>query len=81
MTTAETFSLPPVAGVLTQRLLGVTAVPLADGATAVRTDGEAVWLTPRPRWERIPAGVRSVVLTGCSDDLDLAPLLDLFEAG
>jgi Protein of unknown function (DUF4232) len=75
-TASQTFSLPPVAGVLTERVLGVTVVPLADGATAVRTDGEAVWLTPRPQWERIPAGVRSVVFTasGTGNDGRLGPL-------
>lgn len=63
MTAAETFSLPAGAGDLTERVLGVTVATLPDGTTAVRTDGEAVWLTPRPPWERIPAGVRSVTFT------------------
>ena len=75
ITAAETFSLPPLAGVLTERVLGVTVVPLADGLTAVRTDGEAIWLSPRPSWERIPAGVRSVVFTarGANNDGRVGP--------
>lgn len=60
---SETFALPPVAGVLSERVLGVTVATLASGVSAVRTDGEAVWLTPRPGWERIPPGVRRVVFT------------------
>jgi hypothetical protein len=36
---------------------------LRDGLTAVRLDGEATWLVPRPSWDRIPASVRSVTYT------------------
>jgi hypothetical protein len=77
VTTAfATFSLPSVAGVLTERTIGVTVATLADGVTAVRTDGEAVWLTPRPSWERIPAAVRSVTLTasGQANDGRVGPV-------
>lgn len=65
---SKTWSLPPVPGVLTERVLGVTAATLPNGVTGVRTDGEAVWLTPRPAWERIPAGVRSVTVTARGTD-------------
>lgn len=36
---------------------------LRNGLTAVRLDGEATWLVPRPSWDRIPASVRSVTYT------------------
>jgi hypothetical protein len=36
---------------------------LSRGRTAVRLDGEATWLVPRPSWDRIPASVRSVTYT------------------
>jgi hypothetical protein len=50
--------------VLSQRVLGVTVASLPGGVSAVRADGEAVWLTPRPSWERIPTGVTRVVFSG-----------------
>jgi hypothetical protein len=59
----ESFSLPPIGGVLGQRVLAVTVVQLDRHTTGVRTDGEAVWIVPRPGWERIPGGVRQVVVT------------------
>jgi len=62
-TVSETFALPPVATVLTERVLGVSVAMLPDGVSAVRTDGEAVWLTPRPSWERIPSGASRVAFT------------------
>jgi hypothetical protein len=75
-TVSETFALPPVAGVLTERVLGVSVAILRGGVSAVRTDGEAVWLTPRPSWERIPAGVSRVVFTasGQTDGNRLGPV-------
>ncbi len=54
------WALPPVPGVLGQRVLALSLTELSGGQVAARTDGEAVWLTPRPSWERIPAGVQSV---------------------
>jgi hypothetical protein len=60
---ADTFALAPIRGVLSQRILAVTVVQLTSTTAAVRTDGETVWITPRPAWERIPAGVRSVSIT------------------
>jgi hypothetical protein len=67
-TESETFALSPVGSVLSERVLGVTTAPLSDGVTAVRTDGEAVWLTPRPAWEQIPSGVERVVFTARGAD-------------
>jgi hypothetical protein len=57
------WELAPVAGV-TRRVLSVSVVRTNSGQTAVRLDGEAVWQTPRPAWERIPAGVTSASFTG-----------------
>jgi hypothetical protein len=59
----ETFSFGPIPGVLSERVISITAAPLAGGGTGVRTDGEAVWLTARPAWERIPSTVQSVTFT------------------
>lgn len=63
-------------GVLAERVIGVSVAILPDGINAVRTDGEAVWLTPRPSWERIPAGVSHVVFTasGQTDSNRLGPV-------
>ena len=36
----------------------------------IRTDGEAVWLTPRPAWERIPAAVHSATFTASGNGGD-----------
>ncbi len=60
---SESFSLPAIAGVLSQRVLAVAVEQLAPGTTAVRTDGEALWISARPAWEQIPAGVRAVTYT------------------
>ncbi|MGH2873731.1 MAG: DUF4232 domain-containing protein [Solirubrobacteraceae bacterium] len=65
---SETFALAPIRGVLSQRVLGVTAAALPHGVTGIRTDGEAIWLTPRPAWERIPGQVRRVVFTARGAD-------------
>ncbi len=48
---------------LTQLTAAVQTDALAGGLTAVRLDGEATWLVPRPVWDRIPATVRSVTYT------------------
>jgi hypothetical protein len=68
LTQSETFALPSIPGVLTERELGVTTATLPHGVTGIRTDGEAVWLTPRPRWERIPGAVTGVVVTARGAD-------------
>ncbi len=57
---SESFSLPAIAGVLSERVLAVAVEQLATGTTAVRTDGEALWISARPAWEQIPAGVHTV---------------------
>lgn len=57
------FGFDAVPGVMSERDVAVTAVPLTGGGTGVRSDGEAIWLTPRPPWEQIPSGVARVMVT------------------
>jgi hypothetical protein len=58
----DTFALPAVPGVLTQRSLVVVAA--ADrGQTAIRVDAEVVWLPARPAAERVPPDVTEVTVT------------------
>jgi hypothetical protein len=57
------FAWPAVPGQLSLRSLVVAVVQLQNGSTAVRADGEVVWITPRLRSERIPAGARRVIVT------------------
>jgi hypothetical protein len=64
---SDTFALAPIPGVLSERVLAVTVVQVSSATTAVRTDGEAVWILPRPRWERLPGGVRSVSFTASGE--------------
>jgi hypothetical protein len=59
----EGFSLGSVPGVLGERVIAFGVVQLNHTTTAVRTDGEAVWITPRPQWERIPSVARTVTFT------------------
>ncbi len=48
---------------LSQLTAAVQTDALTNGRTAVRLDGEATWLVPRPAWDRIPTSVRSVSYT------------------
>jgi len=48
---------------LSQLTAAVQTDVLPDRRTAVRLDGEATWIVPRPAWDRIPASVRSVTYT------------------
>jgi hypothetical protein len=61
--TVTGFGWPSVPGHLGIRWLVVAIVPLQDGSTGVRADSEVVWITPRPRSERVPATARRVVVT------------------
>lgn len=54
------FSLPPIPGVLAERVVAVSVVQLNSTTTVMRTDGEAVWVTPRPASEKVPAGVQEI---------------------
>lgn len=63
----ETFTLPPVPGVLSERMIAVAVVQSSSAMTAVRTDGETIWLSPRPTWERIPGSVTSARFTASGE--------------
>ena len=53
----DTFALPAVPGVLTERELVVLAVH-DRGQTAIRVDAQVVWLSARPAAERVPPASR-----------------------
>jgi len=57
------FALPAVPGVLSQRVLAASVAQVSPSTTILRTDGEAVWISPRPADETVPAGVREVDIT------------------
>jgi hypothetical protein len=58
----DTFALPAVPAVLTQRELVVLAVPF-EGQTAIRVDAQVVWLPARPAAERVPPDAAVVTVT------------------
>jgi hypothetical protein len=72
---AEDWSLPALPGVLSQREIGVIVVQLNPAMVGVRTDGEAIWIVPRPAWEVIPARVRAVLITATGVPHDGWPAL------
>ena len=57
------FTFRRIPTVLTSRTLTVTATAARGGGTGVRADAGVVWSVLRPRWERVPAGVRLVSVT------------------
>jgi hypothetical protein len=58
----DTFALPVVPGVLTQRELVVLATA-HQGQTAIRVDAQVVWLPARPAAERVPPDAAAVTVT------------------
>jgi hypothetical protein len=54
------FSFPDITGVLDSRELGVTIAAARGGGTAIRADAQDVYWIPKPRWERVPAGVQQI---------------------
>ena len=58
----DTFALPAVPGVLTQRELVVLATAYR-GQTAMRVDAQVVWLPARPAAERVPPDAAVVAVT------------------
>jgi len=58
----DTFALPAVPGVLTQRELVVLATAYR-GQTAIRVDAQVVWLPARSAAERVPADVTTITVT------------------
>lgn len=67
------FTWPNVPGVLSQRMLGVQAAPAPNRSTAVRADGEDIWIRPRAKSERIPAGVGFVRVTATDEAIRQGP--------
>lgn len=63
-----TYAWPAIPGVISQRELQITVTALPAGGTGVLVEAASVWVVPRPRGERIPAGVRAI-------DVTVAPLL------
>jgi hypothetical protein len=57
------FSFANRPGLLIDRMLLVAATRAKGGGTALRADGQSVWLVPRPPSERIPSGVRSIAVS------------------
>ena len=73
----DQFSLPVVAGVLTERWLLVTVAAGRSGQTAIRVDAQVVWLPARSAAERIPPDARVVTVApvfGLQPDKKLEPL-------
>jgi len=56
-----TFALPPAPGVY-QQGVGIGVMAAKGGGSAVRADGWAIWLIPRPHSEQVPPGVRAVAV-------------------
>jgi hypothetical protein len=63
----DSWTLSPIAGVVSERVIAVTVVQLNRNTTGVRADGEAIWIVPRPAWEAIPAGVRKALIRAASE--------------
>jgi hypothetical protein len=62
-TATEVLLFPGGPRTIIWRELAVAAVAIRGGGTALRADGEAGWLIPRPASERIPAGADHVRAT------------------
>jgi hypothetical protein len=56
------YEFPGVPGTISQESVAIAVSAARGGDTAVRADAWAVWVTPRPAWERVPAGIRSVAV-------------------
>jgi hypothetical protein len=59
----DTFSLPVVPNVLTERSLLITVVRHSSKQTAIRVDAQVIWLPAKQAAERIPADARVVTVT------------------
>ena len=62
----EMFSLPPVAGVLTDRELIVEVADAGGGNTGIRVDGQVAWQPVRPASSLVPDMSRVVTLSEVS---------------
>ncbi|HWE33599.1 MAG TPA: hypothetical protein VG410_08950 [Solirubrobacteraceae bacterium] len=56
------FQFPSISGAISSRQLVVSIAAARGGGTAVRVDAEDVWFVPRPKRERVPAGVAAIEL-------------------
>lgn len=63
------FSVPSVPNVILLRTLVFSVTAARHGGSAVRADAEIVWVKPRPRAERVPAGVHVVTVTDTRIDI------------
>ncbi len=59
----ETFTFASGPNGIDDRALPVEATSAKGGGTAVRADGQAVWLLAKPPWERIPPAAMVVSVT------------------
>jgi hypothetical protein len=57
----QPFAIAP-SDTVVSRQLSVEVTQATGGGTAVRADGQAVWILARPSWERIPADVRALTV-------------------
>lgn len=60
---SETYSLPPVPGVILDRSLNVYVASDGADSAAIWVDSKVAWLPPKPSAERIPAAARAVTIT------------------
>lgn len=58
-----TFTARSIPGRISQAQLSVGVTAADGGGTALRADAVVVWMIPRPAGERVPAGVRSVLVS------------------
>lgn len=57
------FSFPSVGNVIDSRGLVVSITAARGGGTAIRADAQDVYWIPKPKWERVPAGVTQIGVT------------------
>jgi hypothetical protein len=57
------YSYRDISGVIDSRGLVVSITAARGGGTAIRADAQDVYWIPRPKWERVPAGVTQIGVT------------------
>jgi len=60
----ESFGLPDVPGVLTERTLLISVASAGGGQTAIRVDAQVVWVPAKSGSERVPSAATAVTITG-----------------
>jgi hypothetical protein len=58
----DVYILPSIANLFSEREVGITTAPTADGKIGVRLDGQVTWLPPRPRTETAPSSTAAVTV-------------------